>query len=98
MNIAESPFFWTLLLLFFPQTTQQIIEDHELFIDDLNSTGLELMELCAEADAVDLQNRLLDTNKRYEDLKSTARGKARDLMNAKRKFTQEVGLAFSLIN
>ncbi|CAL1534640.1 unnamed protein product [Lymnaea stagnalis] len=71
------------------KTTQQIIEDHKLFIDDLNSTGLELMDVCAESDAVDIQNKLLDINKRYEGLKSTARGKARDLTDAKRKFTQE---------
>ncbi|BFZ22115.1 hypothetical protein BsWGS_25154 [Bradybaena similaris] len=71
------------------KTAQQIIGDHKLFIDDLNSTGLELMDICAEPDAVDLHNRLLDTNKRYESLKSAARGKSRDLMDAKRKLTQE---------
>ncbi|GFN99913.1 microtubule-actin cross-linking factor 1 [Plakobranchus ocellatus] len=69
--------------------TQQIIEDHKLFIDDLNSTGIELMDVCSESDAVDIQNRLMDINKRYEGLKSTARSKARDLTDAKKKFTQE---------
>ncbi|XP_005100351.2 microtubule-actin cross-linking factor 1 [Aplysia californica] len=73
------------------KATQQIIEDHKLFIDDLNSTGLELMDVCAESDAVDIQNRLLDINKRYEGLKSQARNKGRDLMDSKRKFTQEAG-------
>ncbi|XP_055900100.1 dystonin-like isoform X2 [Biomphalaria glabrata] len=73
------------------KANQQIIEDRKLFIDDLNSTGLELMDICAEQDAVDIQNRLLDINKRYEGLKSKAHTKSRDLTDAKRKLTQEAG-------
>nr|KAI8726704.1 microtubule-actin cross-linking factor 1 [Biomphalaria glabrata] len=67
------------------KANQQIIEDRKLFIDDLNSTGLELMDICAEQDAVDIQNRLL------EGLKSKAHTKSRDLTDAKRKLTQEAG-------
>ncbi|KAK6963224.1 microtubule-actin cross-linking factor 1 [Biomphalaria glabrata] len=73
------------------KANQQIIEDRKLFIDDLNSTGLKLMDICAEQDAVDIQNRLLDINKRYEGLKSKAHTKSRDLTDAKRKLTQEAG-------
>ncbi|XP_041374834.1 LOW QUALITY PROTEIN: microtubule-actin cross-linking factor 1-like [Gigantopelta aegis] len=70
--------------------TQLIIEDHKPFIDDLNSTGLELMDLCGDGDAGEIQSRLLATNKRYETLKSQARHKARELTDCKKKLTQEV--------
>ncbi|KAI8737266.1 microtubule-actin cross-linking factor 1 [Biomphalaria glabrata] len=49
------------------------------------------MDICTEQDAVDIQNRLLDINKRYEGLKSKAHTKSRDLTDAKRKLTQEAG-------
>lgn len=56
------------------------------------------MDICAEQDAVDIQNRLLDINKRYEGLKSKAHTKSRDLTDAKRKLTQEVFFTLFLCN
>ncbi|KAK6172103.1 hypothetical protein SNE40_018056 [Patella caerulea] len=70
--------------------TQQIIQDHKPFIDDLNSTGLELMDLCGDEDGNDIQTKLIDSNQKYEALKNQARHKARQLTDAKKKFTQEV--------
>ncbi|ESO82078.1 hypothetical protein LOTGIDRAFT_237159 [Lottia gigantea] len=70
--------------------TQQIINDHKPFIDDLNATGLELMELCGDDDGNDIQTKLIDSNQKYEELKNQARHKARQLTDAKKKFTQEV--------
>lgn len=74
------------------QTTQQIIDDHKLFIDDLNSTGMDLMDLCGVSEATDLHNKLMGANTRYEALRSQARSKGRELAEKKREFTQEVGL------
>ncbi|KAK7501339.1 hypothetical protein BaRGS_00007464, partial [Batillaria attramentaria] len=72
------------------KTTQQIIDDHKLFIDDLNSTGMDLMDLCGVTEATDLHNKLLGANTRYEGLRSQARAKGRELGEKKRAFTQEV--------
>ena len=73
------------------QTTQQIIDDHKLFIDDLNSTGMDLMDLCGVSEATDLHNKLMAANTRYEALRSQARSKGRELAEKKQEFTQEVG-------
>lgn len=72
------------------QTTQQIIEDRKPFIDDLNATGLELMELCGDSDAGDIQNKLVNVNERFEKLKHQARGKLREMADTRQNMTQEV--------
>ncbi|XP_067685972.1 microtubule-actin cross-linking factor 1, isoforms 6/7-like isoform X1 [Haliotis asinina] len=72
------------------KSTQQIIDDHKPYIDDLNSTGLELMDLCGDGDATDIHNKLLSINERYENVKNQARQKARELNDSKKKLTQEV--------
>ncbi|XP_070185712.1 microtubule-actin cross-linking factor 1, isoforms 6/7-like isoform X4 [Littorina saxatilis] len=71
------------------KTSQQIIDDHKLFIDDLNSTGMDLIDLCGVSEATDLHNKLMGVNNRYESLRSQARSKGRELAEKKRAFTQE---------
>ncbi|PVD38689.1 hypothetical protein C0Q70_01309 [Pomacea canaliculata] len=71
------------------KTTQQIIDDHKLFIDDLNSTGMDLMDVCGVVEAGDLHNKLLALNTRYETLRSHTRARGRELAEKKRKLTQE---------
>lgn len=73
------------------QISQQKVDDHKPFIDDLNATGLELMELCGDSDAGEIQNKLLSHNDRYAKLKSLSRQKAKDMIDAKSRMTQEVG-------
>lgn len=70
--------------------TQQKIEDRKPFLEDLNTTGLELMELCCDDDAGEIQTKLLKYNEQYEKLKGQAREKARELTAARSKMTQEV--------
>ncbi|XP_053386476.1 dystonin-like isoform X4 [Mercenaria mercenaria] len=72
------------------KTTQQIIEDRKPFIDDLNATGLELMELCGDSDAGDIQTKLVNVNERFEKLKHEARGKLREMADTRQNMTQEV--------
>lgn len=60
-------------------------------MEDLNITGLELMELCGDDDAGEIQNKLLNFNSRYEQLKNQAREKSKELCDARAKKTQEVG-------
>lgn len=74
------------------QTTQQIIEDRKPFIDDLNATGLELMELCGDNDAGEIQTKLVNVNERFEKLKHEARGKLREMADTRQNMTQEVGV------
>ncbi|XP_076088399.1 microtubule-actin cross-linking factor 1, isoforms 6/7-like isoform X5 [Mytilus galloprovincialis] len=71
--------------------SQQKVDDHKPFIDDLNTTGLELMELCGDSDAGEIQTKLLSHNDRYAKLKSLSRQKAKDMIDAKSNMTQEVG-------
>jgi hypothetical protein len=59
-------------------------------LEDLNTTGLELMELCCDDDAGDIQTKLLKYNEQYEKLKAQAREKAKELTLARSKMTQEV--------
>ena len=73
------------------QLTQQIIEDRKPFIDDLNATGLELMELCGDTDAGEIQTKLVSDNERFEKLKHQARSKVRELADIRQNMTQEVG-------
>ncbi|WAR10224.1 DYST-like protein, partial [Mya arenaria] len=72
------------------KTTQQIIDDRKPFIDDLNATGLELMELCGDSDASEIQNKLVNVNDRFVKLKSQARNKLRDMTDVRQNMTQEV--------
>ena len=67
-----------------------MIEDRKPFIDDLNATGLELMELCGDADAGEIQTKLVSDNERYEKLKQLARAKVRELADVRQNMTQEV--------
>ena len=80
----------SLFVLFSLQTTQQIIDDRKPFIDDLNATGLELMELCGDNDASEIQTKLVNVNDRFVKLKTQARGKLRELADARQNMTQEV--------
>ena len=79
------------------QTTQQIIDDRKPFIDDLNATGLELMELCSDNDASEIQNKLVNVNDRFVKLKAQARGKLREMTDVRQNMTQEVRAAFCLL-
>ena len=48
------------------------------------------MELCGDADAGEIQNKLVSDNERFEKLKLQARGKVRELADARQNMTQEV--------
>ncbi|KAK3083433.1 hypothetical protein FSP39_022457, partial [Pinctada imbricata] len=72
------------------KAAQQKIEDHKPFLEDLNTTGLELMELCCDDDAGEIQNKLLSYNGRYDKLKTQVREKAKELIEARGRLTQEV--------
>ncbi|KAL3854341.1 hypothetical protein ACJMK2_013614, partial [Sinanodonta woodiana] len=71
------------------RAAQQHVEDRKPYIDDLNATGLELMELCGDSDAGEIQNKLVSVNERYEKLKQHAREKLRGMSDARNKMTQE---------
>ncbi|CAE1316032.1 DST [Acanthosepion pharaonis] len=72
------------------KVTQQIIEDHKPFVEDLSDTGMELIELCGDEDAEDLQGKLSSISTRYDSLKTQAREKAHDLNENRKLMTQEV--------
>ena len=48
------------------------------------------MELCGDADAGEIQTKLVSDNERYEKLKHQARAKVRELADARQNMTQEV--------
>ena len=48
------------------------------------------MELCGDADAGEIQTKLVSDNERFEKLKLQARGKVRELADARQNMTQEV--------
>ncbi|XP_052234757.1 dystonin-like isoform X4 [Dreissena polymorpha] len=72
------------------KSTQQTIDDRKPFIDDLNATGLELMELCGDSDASEIQTKLVNVNDRFVKLKMQARTKLRELTDIRQNMTQEV--------
>ena len=49
------------------------------------------MELCGDSDAGEIQTKLLCHNDRYAKLKALSRQKAKDMIDAKSRMTQEVG-------
>lgn len=75
---------------YYIQSSLQKVDDHKPFIDDLNDTGLELMELCGDDDAGEIQNKLLNHNGRYEKLKGLAKEKEQELTQARTQMTQDV--------
>ena len=77
--------------------TQQIIEDHKPFVEDLSDTGMELIELCGDEDAEDLQGKLSSISARYDSLKTQAREKAHDLNENRKLMTQEVWIRIHLL-
>lgn len=48
------------------------------------------MELCGDADAGEIQTKLVRDNERFEKLKLQARGKVREMADVRQNMTQEV--------
>lgn len=59
-------------------------------MEDLNATGLEMMEICGDEDSADVQGQLYGINLRYDELKTSARLKADELSEARKNRTDEV--------
>ncbi|XP_021351801.1 dystonin-like isoform X4 [Mizuhopecten yessoensis] len=72
------------------KSSLQKVDDHKPFIDDLNDTGLELMELCGDDDAGEIQNKLIGYNGRYEKLKGLSKEKEQELTKSRTLMTQDV--------
>ena len=92
INVIQIILFSTHLIpfSFLLQTTQRIIEDHKPLVEDLNSTGHELSELCSDEDASDLKEDVDNVNAKYDGVKGAIREKLGDLDDALRSATTDV--------
>ena len=72
------------------QTTQRIIEDHKPLVEDLVSTGHELMEMCTDEDASDIKEDVDNVAAKYDDVRSAVREKLNQLDEAFRSVTSDV--------
>lgn len=87
-----------ILLLLFLQTTQRIIEDHKPLVEDLVSTGHELMDVCTEEDAAAVREDVEAVSQGYEQAKTGVRERLNSLDDAFRSTTADVSRRRVIMN
>ena len=77
-------------LLYILQTTKRIIDDHKPLVEDLQSSGYELAEICSDDDGSTVRSVVDDIAGKYERVRQNVRDKVNTLDDALRNVTSDV--------
>ena len=78
------------------QTTKRIIDDHKPLVEDLQSSGYELAEVCSDDDGSTVRSVVDDIAAKYEKVRQSVRDKVNILDEALRNVTSDVSIGACL--